>query len=123
MPRKRVGMKVQSMVPLLLVGVPGAETDRKASLLEAGGFLVTRADSICHAEMFAAEQYFDAAVYDDSIQPQEQISLARIMRVRWPWMRLISMGHLPANFDPDLFDSWSASEENLPAALNQALIS
>jgi hypothetical protein len=116
-------MKLQSMVPLLLVGAPGAETDRKASLLEANGFTVTRADTICHAEMFAAEQYFDAAVYDSSIHPQEQVSLARIMRVRWPWMRLISMGHLPANFDPDLFDNWSASEETLPNTLNQVLIS
>lgn len=122
MPRKRAGSKSQSTVPLLLVGVPSAETDRKASLLEANGFTVTRADTICHAELFAAQQYFDAAVYDISITSQEQVSLARIMRIRWPWMRLISMGQLPANFDPDLFDASATSEANLPAALNQSLI-
>ena len=115
-------MKSLSTVPLLLVSAPSAETDRKASLLEANGFVVTRADTICHAEMLAAEQYFDCAVYDATITPQEQVSLARIMRVRWPWMRLISMGQLPANFDPDLFDNWSASEETLPTTLNQVLI-
>jgi hypothetical protein len=123
MPYKRAGVKPKVTVPLLLVAAPGPEADRKASLLEANGFLVTRADNICYAELFAAEQYFDAAVYDSSITPQEQVSLARIMRIRWPWMRLVSMGYLPANFDPDLFDTWSASEETLPTALNQVLIS
>lgn len=123
MPRKRAGTKPKVTVPLLLVAAPSPEADRKASHLEANGFLVTRADNICYAELFAAEQYFDCAVYDNSITPQEQVSLARIMRIRWPWMRLISMGHLPANFDPDLFDTWSASEETLPTALHQVLIS
>lgn len=122
MPPQRAPGKQKPAIPLLLVGMPIPQTDRKASLLESSGFTVTRAENICYAELFAAQQYFDAAVYDDSIPPQEQISLARIMRVRWPWMRLISMGTLPTNFDPDLFDTWSASEENLPTALHQVLI-
>lgn len=122
MPFKKAGTLNQPAVPLLLVAVPGPQSDRKAALLETSGFTVTRAENVCYAELFAARQHFDAAVYDDSIQPQEQISLARIMRIRWPWIRLISIGQFPANFDPDLFDASSISEENLPTAIYQVLI-
>lgn len=122
MPFKKAGTPNQPTIPLLLVATPGAQTDRKVALLETSGFSVTRADTICHAEIFAAEQYFDAALYDDSIPAHEQIALARVMRVRWPWMRLVSAGKLPANHDPDLFDASSISEENLPTAIYQVLI-
>ncbi len=122
MSRKSAAKKSQTKTPLLLVGLPSPETDRKTSLLEANGFTVTRADTICHAELFAAELYFDAAVYDSSVTPQEQISLARIMRVRWPWMRLVSIGHLPPSTDHDLFDARSTTEQTLPTTLHRILI-
>lgn len=122
MSRKNPSKKPISAIPLLLVGSDSAELDRKAALLAAHGYVVTRAENICYAEMFAAEQYFEAAVYDSSLDTQEQISLARIMRVRWPWMRLVRCGPMPAHADPDLFDAWSLSEERLPQDVESTLV-
>ncbi len=122
MPRKSASKKSVSAIPLLLVGADSAEMDRKAALLSAHGYLVTRAENICYAEMFAAEQYFEAAVYDSSLDMQEQISLARIMRVRWPWMRLVRCGPMPAHADPNLFDAWSMSEDRLPQDIESTLV-
>ncbi|ACO33059.1 MULTISPECIES: hypothetical protein [Acidobacterium] len=122
MPRKNPSKKPVTAIPLLLVGSDSAELDRKAALLTAHGYVVTRAENICYAEMFAAEQYFEAAVYDSSLDTQEQISLARIMRVRWPWMRLVRCGPMPAHADPDLFDAWSLSEERLPQDVESTLV-
>jgi hypothetical protein len=122
MSRKSARKKSVSSIPLLLVGADSAEVDRKAALLHAHGYAVTRAESICHAEVFAAEQYFEAAVYDGSLDLQEQISLARIMRVRWPWMRLVRCGPMPAHADPGLFDAWSLSEERLPQDVESTLV-
>ena len=39
--------------------------------------LVTRADNVCYAEMYADTQHFKAAVYDQSLSQEEQASLAR----------------------------------------------
>jgi DNA-binding NtrC family response regulator len=122
MPRKNPSKKPVSAIPLLLVGSDSAELDRKTALLTAHGYAVTRAENICYAEMFAAEQYFEAAVYDSSLDTQEQVSLARIMRVRWPWMRLVRCGPMPAHADPDLFDAWSLSEERLPQDVESTLV-
>uniref|UniRef100_A0A7V5CSK9 Response regulatory domain-containing protein n=1 Tax=Acidobacterium capsulatum TaxID=33075 RepID=A0A7V5CSK9_9BACT len=122
MPRKNPSKKPVSAIPLLLVGSDSAELDRKTALLSSHGYVVTRAENICYAEMFAAEQYFEAAVYDSSLDTQEQISLARIMRVRWPWMRLVRCGPMPAHADPDLFDAWSLSEERLPQDVESTLV-
>jgi hypothetical protein len=122
MARKSASKKSVPAIPLLLVGSNSAEMDRKAALLHAHGYVVTRAENICYAEMFAAEQYFEAAVYDVSLDAQEQISLARIMRVRWPWMRLVRCGPMPVHADPDLFDAWSMSEDRLPQDVESALV-
>lgn len=122
MPRKSAAKKIRPATPLLLVGAHTPEVDRRAALLAQRGYAVTRAENICFAEMFAAEQYFDAAVYDASISQDEQTSLARIMRVRWPWMKLVRCGQMPRFADPDLYDAWSLSEETLPDDIGQTLI-
>ena len=57
--------------------------------LESVGLAVTRADNVCFAEMYADTQHFTAAVYDHSLSQEEQVSLAQVMRIRWPWMRIL----------------------------------
>ncbi len=108
-------------VSVLLVGSPSAVVDRTESDLSASGFMVTRADNICYAELFAETQYFDAAVYTSSLSPEEQVSLARIMRVRWPWMRLVRCGYKLIPAEDSLFDGAVASEPDLPAKLSSVL--
>ncbi len=103
---------------ILVVGAPSAALDRRIHQLQSAGCAVTHAESVCHAEMYSEAQYFDAAVYDNSMSEVEQVSLARIMRVRWPWMRLVRCGSAPIRITRDpLFDAAEASEANLPETL------
>jgi hypothetical protein len=94
-------------VPLLFVCAPSGEADETAAMLEARGMLITRADNVCYAEMYADTQHFKAAVYDQSLSQEEQASLARVMRIRWPWMRILRWvaGSDPF-FEDELYD-WS----------------
>jgi len=108
---------------LLLVGASSSQVERKAQLLHDSGFHVTHAESICHAELYSEAQYFDAAVYDESMTEVEQVSLARIMRVRWPWMRLVRCGHSAITITKDaIFDATVASETSLPETVLKCLI-
>ncbi len=109
-------------ISLLVVGSPSTALDRKISLLHSAGFTVTHAESICHAELDSEAQYFDAAVYDETLSEVEQVALARIMRVRWPWMRLVRCGSSPIRITSDpLFDAMEASEANLPETVLSCL--
>ncbi|WP_150133101.1 hypothetical protein [Acidisarcina polymorpha] len=103
---------------ILLVGAPSPSLDRKKSGLEGSRFDVTLAENICYAEIYAETQYFDAAVYDDSLPAEEKIALASVMRVRWPWMRLVSLGPVSSQ---ELFDAIEASESQLPESLRSVL--
>jgi len=105
-------------ISVLLVGQPSASLDRKRALLEDSGFEVTLADNICYAEVFSEHQHFDAAVYDDAVAPHEQASLAGVMRIRWPWMRLVACGPISS---AELFDGNESSESELPKALHRIL--
>lgn len=112
-------MKTRS---LLVVGSPSAALDRRVNLLHSAGFTVTHAESICHAEIYSEAQYFDAAVYDETLTEVEQVSLARIMRVRCPWMRLIRCGSSPIQITSDpLFDAMEASEASLSETIERCL--
>ena len=103
-------------ISLLLIGVSTPEVTRKHQLLHDSGFVVTLVDNICNAELLSEAQYFDAAVYDESLSEVEQVSLARTMRVRWPWMRLVRYGHQALTITEDaVFDATTASEASLPA--------
>jgi hypothetical protein len=104
---------------VLLVGPPSPSLQRKQALLQNSGFEITFAENICYAELFAEIQYFDAAIYDESLPPHEQLSLARVMRVRWPWMRLVACGRPP---EKAIFDAHESSEANLPHTLRKLLI-
>ena len=107
---------------ILVVGAPSASLERKMRTLHGHGYAITHAESICHAEMFSEAQYFDAAVYDETLTEVEQVSLARIMRVRWPWMRLIRCGSSPIQITSDpLFDAMEASEASLPETVERCL--
>ena len=80
------------------------------------------AETICHAEVFSESQYFDAAIYDESLTEVEQVSLARIMRVRWPWMRLIRCGYTPLTITDDVvFDATARSEGELAEVVANCL--
>jgi hypothetical protein len=105
---------------VLLVGPQSASVDRRKALLEASGFEVTLAENICHAEVFSETQHFDAAVYDESLASHEQVSLAGVMRIRWPWMRLVASG--PTSL-AELFDGSESLEAELPRALGRILAS
>ena len=111
-------------VPALFVTVPSPQADQTAATLQARGLRITRADNICFAEMYAGAQRFEAAIYDHSLSQEEQVSLARVMRIRWPWMKLlrwVSPG-APLLAD-DLFD-WSVhSEPELAACVVRRLTS
>lgn len=107
---------------VLLVGSPSAALERRMQVLQTAGFSVTHAESVCHAEMYSEAQYFDAAIYDPSLSEVEQVSLARIMRVRWPWMRLVRCSHAPIHITRDaLFDASEASESHLAESLRAML--
>lgn len=135
MARKRTTpiQAVASSTTVLLVGSPSPALDRKHRLLETSGFDITRAENICYAEVFAETHYFDAAICDESLPAPEQQSLARVMRVRWPWMRLISCGvhsaadktaadEIAADETEDrLFDARETSESALPETLRGIL--
>jgi hypothetical protein len=106
----------------MLIGAPSAALDRKHALLRNSGYDVTRADTICHAEVFAESHTFEAAIYDDSLSPQEQVSLARIMQIRWPWIHLIRCGHTPLPIADDaLFHCTAPSEAHLRICLARLL--
>ena len=83
---------------------------------------MTRADNICFAEMYAEGQHFEAAVYDQSLSQQEQVSLAQMMRIRWPWIRIIRVAS-SRMLSPDdaLFDCIAHSESQLTACIERAL--
>jgi hypothetical protein len=120
MSRKRKTEKTRAASPasILLVGSPSASLDRKHSLLRVSGFEITLAENICLAEVLSETWYFDAAVYDESLLPQEQASLAGIMRIRWPWMRLISCG---LDSGGEIVDARATSESQLEGILRQVL--
>jgi hypothetical protein len=107
----------------LFVTTPSAKADRTEAMLGSLGLNVTRADNICVAEIYSETQHFEAAVYDQSLTSEEQISLARIMRIRWPWMRILRVA--PASAPPvedGLFDCTALSESQLPACIERSLI-
>jgi hypothetical protein len=120
MSRKGVGRtrSVISRPSVLLIGPSSDSLARKQALLELSGFEIARAENICYAEVFADSRRFDAAVYDDSIPAHEQVALANVMRIRWPWMRLISCG---ADSAPNLFDALECAESELPIVLRRML--
>jgi hypothetical protein len=102
-------------LPTLFVCIPSTQTDKTDAALRARGLTVTRADNICVAELFAQAQHFETAVYDHSLSQEEQVSLARVMRIRWPWMRIIRWvaagGDLPV--EDGLFDCSAHSASQL----------
>jgi hypothetical protein len=108
-------------LPTLYVSIPSTQADHTEAELRAKGLNVTRADNICLAEMFAQAQRFEAAVYDHSLSQEEQVSLARVMRIRWPWMRII---RLVSAGDPlqdnVLFDCSVFSRSQLASCLDRA---
>jgi len=98
-------------VPALFVAALSAQADRTEALLVANGLKVIRADNVCIAEIYAEAQRFAAAIYDQSLSQEEQASLARVMRIRWPWMRILRW--VPSGDElqnEDLFD-WSVRNE------------
>ncbi len=109
-------------VPLLYVCVPSPQADATTAVLQAKGMAVTRAENVCYAEIYADEQHFRAAVYDISLSQEEQVSLARVMRIRWPWMRILRL--VPENeplLADDLFDWTVHSEPELAACVELRL--
>ncbi len=111
-------------VPALFVTVPSAQADQTALTLQAKGLRVTRADNICFAEMIAQEQRFEAAIYDRSLSQEEQVSLARVMRIRWPWMKLLRWVSPGAPLLEDDLFNWSVrSEPELAACVERRLTS
>ena len=108
---------------VLLVGAPSAVLERRAHLLRASGFTVTQAENVCYAEMFSDQQYFDAAVYDDSLVAEEQMSLASVMRIRWAWMKLIQFQThgRPGNL-AGIFDATVSAESELVASIQSRLL-
>ena len=72
--------------------------------------------------MFAAAQRFEAAVYDQSLSQEEQVSLARVMRIRWPWMRIIRWVSSPGPLEDNaLFDCTVVSQSQLASCVERAL--
>ncbi len=94
-------------VPALFVTAPSPQADETEKALQAQGLSITRADNICFAEIYADASRFAAAIYDQSLPQHEQISLAQVMRIRWPWMRILRWVSPGAPLEnDDLFD-WS----------------
>jgi len=114
--------RVAAVKAILLVGAPSPALKRRQRLLQSAGMDVVCSDNICTAEMISETQYFDGAVYDDSLPAHEQVSLAQVMRVRWPWMRLVRYGHVAGEERSDeLFDASQPLEEGLAATLRNVL--
>jgi hypothetical protein len=109
-------------VPILFVATPSAQADRIEAALQSMGLSVTRADNICFAEVYAEAQHFAGAVYDQSLSEVEQVSLARVMRIRWPWIRIIRWV-APGNSlsDNTLFDCSALSESQLADCVERSL--
>jgi hypothetical protein len=105
---------MEQNVPTLLVALPSAQADQTETFLLAQGISVIRAENICFAEMYAEVQFFVAAVYDESLSQEEQVSLARVMRIRWPWIRIIRRisSNVPL-LEDGLFDCSAVSESQL----------
>lgn len=115
-------MKSFPGIAVLFVTVPSAQADQTEAALALLGLSVTRADNICYAEMYAEAQHFTAAVYDRSLSQEEQVSLAQVMRIRWPWMRIIRSVSSPApRSDDALFDCSAGSQAQLTACVQQSL--
>jgi hypothetical protein len=109
-------------LPTLFVCIPSAQADRTEAALRAKGLTVIRADNICFAEMFAEAQRFEAAVYDQSLSQEEQISLARVTRIRWPWMRIIRWVSSGDPLQDDaLFDCSVLSASQLASCVDREL--
>jgi DNA-binding NtrC family response regulator len=115
-------MKPFPGIAVLFVTIPSVQADQTEAALQSLGLSVTRADNICYAEMYAEAQHFEAAVYDQSLTQEEQVSLARVMRIRWPWIRIIRSvsSSAPASED-GLFDCSALSESQLAACVEQSL--
>ena len=108
---------------LLLVGAPSVVLERRAHLLRTSGFNVTLAENVCYAEMYSEQQYFDAAVYDDSLVMEEQLSLAGVMRIRWPWMKLIHIQKQGRTGAPgNTFDVTVMAESELVTSVQSRLL-
>ena len=111
-------LSMKRLLPTLFVTIPSAQADRTETVLRSLGLNVTRADNICEAEIYSEGQHFEAAVYDESLSPVEQVSLAQIMRIRWPWMRILRLAVAPAPpVDHGLFDCTALSESQLAACV------
>jgi DNA-binding response OmpR family regulator len=124
MPRKLQKDKTYLASPasVLLIEESSPSLQRRQQSLEISGFAVTRAENICYAEIFAGSQHFDAAIYDDSVPTEEQHSLARTMRLHWPWMRLVSCAAPPQHeLSRQLFDANQSSALALPKTLREIL--
>jgi hypothetical protein len=101
-------------LPILFVSLPSAQADRTEAALRSMGLSITRADNVCIAEMFAEAQHFEATIYDHSLSQQEQVSLARVMRIRWPWIRIIRRVSSAVSFPDDaVFDCSAFSDTQL----------
>jgi hypothetical protein len=113
---------MKSPVPILFVSIPSAQADKTEAMLQSLGLTVTRADNICVAEIYSEANRFEGAIYDQSLTPEEQISLARVMRVRWPWMRILRLASTSAPpLDQDPFDCSALSESQLAACIERSL--
>ena len=109
-------------LPTLFVCIPSAQADKTEAALRSKGLRVTRADNVCFAEMFAEAQRFEAAVYDQSLSQEEQVSLARVMRIRWPWMHIIRWVAAGNPLQDDaLFDCSVFSASQLASCLEREL--
>ncbi len=109
-------------VPTLFVGGASPAADGTEAALRSIGLELTRVDNICVAEMVAEAQHFEAAVYDQSLSQEEQVSLARVMRIRWPWMRIIRCVFSGDPLIEDaLFDCTAVSEAQLAACVKRSL--
>jgi hypothetical protein len=113
-------LPMKSPLPILFVTIPSTRADRTEAVLRSLGLSVTCADNICVAEMYSEAQHFEAAVYDQSLSPEEQVSLARVMRIRWPWMRILRLAPASAQpVDHGLFDCTALSESQLAACIER----
>jgi hypothetical protein len=114
-------LSMKPLLPTLFVTIPSALADRTEAVLQSLGLSVIRADNVCVAEIYSEAQHFEAAVYDQSLSPEEQVSLARIMRIRWPWMRILRLApaSAPPLIDHDLFDCTALSESQLAACIER----